>query len=418
MKKYNILYISGSLGLGHISRDIAIAREIRKLLPESNIEWLAADPATLMLKEAGETLVPGSEQYANENIAAEQSAKGTSLNLLHYLMNSRKEWQKNIGFFLNLVNSRPYDLVIGDETYEISLALRKTPEVKKFPFVMIYDFVGLEAMSRNPLEHLGVYYWNRVWSHDYRKKIKPPYDLALFVGELEDVPDQTFGFMLPNRRDFAKAIYTFIGYIFPFEVTAFKNRQEIRKRLGYGSRPLVIASIGGTAIGKELLELCGKAYIVAKESIPDLHLVIVTGPRLSAASLQLPDEVEVKGFVPRLYEHFAACDLAILQGGATSTLELTALRRPFLYFPIEGHCEQASVARMLTQHGAGIRMRLKETTPESLARIILDNIGKEVSYPHIPVDGAQKAARHIVKLLESRQGLIAQAIRSADAASE
>ncbi len=399
MSNPNILYISGSLGLGHVTRDIAISREIRKLIPGAKIEWLAADPATMMLIEEGEILVPGSDQYANENISAEQSAKGYSLNLLRYLIKSRNVWNKNIDFFMNLISSRSYDLVIGDETYEINLALRNHSEVKKFPFAMIFDFVGLESMTKNLLEKLGVYYWNRVWSHDYRKKIKPPYDLALFVGEIQDVPDITFGFMLPNRRDLARAMYTFIGYIFPFNVTAYNNKYEVRKKLGYGTEPLVIASIGGTAIGKELLNLCGEAYISAKEGIPGLQLILVTGPRIAANSLKLPEGVVVKGFIPRLYEHFAACDLAIVQGGATSTLELTALRRPFLYFPIEGHCGQANVARMLKQHGAGIRMNLKDTTPESLARTIIDSIGKEVTYPDIPSDGAQKAAQHIVNLL-------------------
>jgi hypothetical protein len=114
--------------------------------------------------------------------------------------------------------------------------LREHTEVKKFPFVMIFDFVALDAMTMNPLEHFGVYYWNRVWSHDYRLKQKPPYDLALFVGELDDVPDNTFGFMLPNRREYAKALYTFIGYVFPFEVTSYSNKNEIRKKTGMWQR--------------------------------------------------------------------------------------------------------------------------------------------------------------------------------------
>ena len=71
MKKLNVLYISGSLGLqGHITRDIAIAKELRKLIPETEIEWLAAHPATTLLLEAGEKLVPECEKYANENLSA------------------------------------------------------------------------------------------------------------------------------------------------------------------------------------------------------------------------------------------------------------------------------------------------------------------------------------------------------------
>ena len=35
-----------------------------------------------------------------------------------------------------------------------------------------------------------------------------------------------------------------------------------------------------------------------------------------------------------LYRHLAACDLAVVQGGLTTTMELTAAKRPFLYFPL------------------------------------------------------------------------------------
>lgn len=401
MNKMNILYISGSLGLGHVTRDLAIARQLRRNLPGAEIEWLAAHPATMLLEEAGEKLVPESHQYANENIPAEQAARGAKLNLLGYLLKARAQWKKNIEVFRNIITSRQYDLIIGDETYEITLGLRKYPMLKRFRYVTIFDFVGLEAMTHNPLERYGVYYWNRIWSHDYRLKQKPPYDLGLFVGVETDVPDTSFGWRLPNRRDFARALYTFIGYVFPFDPSDYRDPIEVRKRLQYDERPLVIASIGGTSIGKEMLELCGEAFNIVKMKIPDLHPVLVTGPRLAADSLSLSEDIEVRSFVPRLYEHFAACDLAIVQGGATSTLELTALRRPFLYFPIEGHCEQNSVSRMLTQHGAGIRMELSKTTPTMLADKIFTHIGKEVNYPAIPTDGAKKAAQLIIRLLRT-----------------
>jgi UDP:flavonoid glycosyltransferase YjiC (YdhE family) len=399
MKKISILYISGSLGLGHVTRDLAIARQLRQFIPDAEIEWLASHPANFFLEEAGEKLMPDAQKFADENKTAEMAAKGANLNLIMYLLKAKRQWGQNVEVFRKIVTSKKYDLVIGDETYEINLALRKFPELKRFAFVMIYDFVGLEPMTRNPLEHLGVYYWNRVWSHDFRLKRKPPYDLGLFVGTEKDVPDISFGFGLPNRREFARAMYRFIGYVFPFDPSDYDNRKEIRQKLGYDERPLVIASIGGTAIGKELLELCGEAYTLVKNRITDLRMVLITGPRLSADSLRVPKDVEVREFIPRLYEHFAASDLAIVQGGATSTLELTALRRPFLYFPIAGHSEQAGVARMLAQHGAGIRMELLETTPSLLADTLITHLGNNLSYPGIPSNGAQKAAELISQLL-------------------
>jgi UDP-N-acetylglucosamine:LPS N-acetylglucosamine transferase len=81
------------------------------------------------------------------------------------------------------------------------------------------------------------------------------------------------------------------------------------------------------------LELCNQAYPIIKKTIPDAHMVFVTGPRLSPETMTSHPEVEVKGFVPDLYQHYAASDLVIVQGGFSSTFELTALKRPFIFFP-------------------------------------------------------------------------------------
>jgi pimeloyl-ACP methyl ester carboxylesterase len=41
-----------------------------------------------------------------------------------------------------------------------------------------------------------------------------------------------------------------------------------------------------------------------------------------------------RAYVHELYRHLAACDLAVVQGGLTTCMELTANRRPFLYLPL------------------------------------------------------------------------------------
>lgn len=206
--------------------------------------------------------------------------------------------------------------------------------------------------------------------------------------------------MMPKCREWARACCKFLGYVFPFDPQEFRDKAKVRAGLGYGKEPLVICSIGGTSIGKELLVLCGRSYLLVKEGLPGVRMVVVCGPRLSAESLDVPEGVEVKGYVPNLYQHFAASDLAIVQGGGTTTMELAALRRPFLYFPLENHHEQqVLVSGALKRHGAGINMTYSETTPESLAEAIFSHIGKEVTYTPIPTDGAQKAAELISQLL-------------------
>ena len=54
----SVLYISDSIGLGHATRDLAIARELRALNPEVEIMWLAGDPAKKLIAESPRT-VPG-----------------------------------------------------------------------------------------------------------------------------------------------------------------------------------------------------------------------------------------------------------------------------------------------------------------------------------------------------------------------
>ena len=152
MENFRVLFFSGSLGLGHIVRDLAIASELRKQIPGAQISWLASHPANLLLKEAGEELLPEAELIANVNNPAERAAGAYNLNLMKYLAKSRKEWSKNVNVFRQVISKEKYDLIIGDETYEIVVAMQDKKLQIDVPFVMIYDFLGLDSMSWNPIE--------------------------------------------------------------------------------------------------------------------------------------------------------------------------------------------------------------------------------------------------------------------------
>jgi hypothetical protein len=150
MTRTRILYISDSIGLGHAARDLAIARELRALNPEVEIMWLAGDPARRLIAETGETLLPETEAFAHETGVAENTSGEFSLNVLRYALRAHGAWKRAVAAFKDVTARYPYDLLIGDESYEIDAALEEQPELKKAPFAMIYDFVGLDAMSRSP----------------------------------------------------------------------------------------------------------------------------------------------------------------------------------------------------------------------------------------------------------------------------
>lgn len=398
MSRKRVLFISGSIGLGHVTRDLAIARELRSLLPV-DVTWLAGAPADRVIGEAGETLHPANTGLVDMSAIAEAQTDHGRLSLIGYALRARRTWGRNFEVVDSILSRGDFDLLVGDETYEIALGYRKMPARKKQPFVMIYDFVGFDARSWNPIERLGVYLWNRTWAGG-GGGARTYVDLGLFIGEEEDVPDASFGPFLPNRREWARTRCRFVGYVLEFDPRAFADVAALRQELGYGPSPLVVCSVGGTSIGKELLELCAASHPILARALPELQMVLVCGPRLDPASLRVPEGVKVAGYVPALYKHLAACDLAVVQGGGTVTLELTALRRPFLYFPIEGHSEQeVHVAGRLARHAAGIRMRQSVTTPAALAEVIRANLGAPVRWPEIPASGARAAAEAIAELL-------------------
>jgi UDP:flavonoid glycosyltransferase YjiC (YdhE family) len=89
-----------------------------------------------------------------------------------------------------------------------------------------------------------------------------------------------------------------------------------------------------------------------------------------------------------------------VQGGLTTAMELTANRRPFLYFPLKHHFEQNHhVAHRLARYGAGRRMDFDDSPPERIAEAIAAEIGREVAYRPVELDGAARAAARIAELL-------------------
>ena len=397
MKK-NVLFISSSIGLGHAARDLAIAKELKKRNPDIEISWLAGDPARRVIEEAGEYLLPECELLGEDSSLAEKVSNGFKLNVNKYLFTVLLEWRKSITAISRLTKEKKFDLIIADEAYELIVAFLLFPGIKKkAPFVMIYDFFGFEATTKNPFEKLGTYIWSLAWVTGNR--IPWVEDLSLFVGNVEDIADKSYGVFLPNARKHAEKHYQFLGNILPFNPQDYSDTAEMKRRLGFGTGPLIICSVGGTAIGVDLLNLCSRTYRILQDQLPELQMVLIGGPRIDPSSIVMTEGIQIKGYVPKLYEYFAACDLAIVQGGGTTTMELAALNKNFLYFPLEEHFEQKLVSDKLARLGAGVKMSFSETDESILSKAVLENLGKTVEDHQIRIDGAVKAAEYIQPLL-------------------
>jgi len=159
-------------------------------------------------------------------------------------------------------------------------------------------------------------------------------------------------------------------------------------------------TVGGSGVGGHLLRRVIDAFPEAKAQVPDLRMIVVAGPRIDPDSLPAPDGLEVRAYVPDLYRHLAASDLAVVQGGLTTAMELTANRRPFLYFPLKHHFEQnLHVRHRLERYRAGRCMDFETTGPAQIAAAIASEINRKVNYLPVATDGAARAAALIADLL-------------------
>jgi predicted glycosyltransferase len=266
------------------------------------------------------------------------------------------------------------------------------PDTKQFPFSMIYDFFGVDAMTANPMERLIVRQANKSLVKVMTANPKL-IDRIIMIGEVGDVPDKSFGIGLPNRREFLSAHGDFVGYVIRFDPKDYADKQKVRKKLGYGNEPLILCTKGGTACGRPLLDLCAHSFPLIRQKLPDAKMVIVAGPMVDTKSVPALPGIEVLGFVPNLYEYIAACDYCITQAGQTTTIEIMALRKPFAYFPLEQQFDQnITTGGRLRRLGAGTEMRYYRTTPQMLADTVLKDIGKPVTYESEEFNGADRAA--------------------------
>jgi pimeloyl-ACP methyl ester carboxylesterase/predicted glycosyltransferase len=400
-RRKRALFLSSPIGLGHARRDLAIAEELRAIEPDLEIDWLAQHPVTAVLENAGEKVHPASEWLASESGHIASEASGHELHCFQALRRMDEILVANFMVFQEVVEDGLYDLVIGDESWEVDYYWHENPELKRGSHVWLTDFVGYLPMPDGG-EHesyLTADYNAEMIEHIARfPRIR---DRAIFVGNPDDIYPAVFGPDLPKIRDWTEEHFDFSGYITGFTPPTEEQAAEWRAELGF--RPdekVCIVTVGGSGVGRDLLERVIAAYPMAKEKVPELRMVAVAGPRIDVESLPRHPDLEVRGYVDRLYRHLAVCDIAVVQGGLTTTMELTAAQRPFLYFPLLSHFEQNFHVRYrLDQYGAGRYMDYRSTDPDLLAEAIATEVGREVHYHQVESDGARRAARLISELI-------------------
>ena len=269
-----------------------------------------------MLEGEGERIHPGSAHLANESQHIESESAEHDLHCFQAWRRMDEILINNFMVFHDVAREERYDLWIGDEAWELDYYLHENPGEKRARYAWLTDFVGWLPMPDGG-EHEA--YLTADYNAEMVEHIAGNPDLrdrAIFVGNPDDIVDERLGPQLPMIRDWTERNFEFAGYVTGFDPRRLGDRDELRHELGY--RPdekVCIVSVGGSGVGGHLLRRVIASFEDAKRHVPELRMIVVAGPRIDPDTLPQPDGLEVVAYVHNLYRHFAACDLAVVQGG-------------------------------------------------------------------------------------------------------
>jgi pimeloyl-ACP methyl ester carboxylesterase/predicted glycosyltransferase len=393
-----LLMVSSPIGLGHARRDVAIVRALRGQRPDLEVDWLAQHPVIAVLGAGTGRVHPASALLAAEAAHIESEAGEHDLHAFQAIRRMDEILVANFHVFADLVEAEPYDLVVADEGWEVDHFLHENPELKRSPFAWLTDVVGWLPMPDGGREEAALTADYNAEMIDHIARYPRLRDRSVFVGDPDDLVTASLGPGLPTVRDWTRENFAFSGWV---PTGPAVDREEGRAALGWrtGERVCVV-SVGGSGVGRGLVELVAAAYPAVRAAEPAFRMVVVCGPRLDPRSVRVPAGVEVRGHVPDHERQLACCDIAVVQGGLTTTMELATAGTRFVYVPLDHHFEQQfHVPHRLRRLGAGVRMDYAGATPESVAALILDRLARPAPAPVGTGDGAERAAELLLELL-------------------
>jgi hypothetical protein len=315
----------------------------------------------------------------------------------------------NFFVFLDAVRETHYDVWICDEAWDVDRFLFENPELKTAPYAWLTDFIGyLPADPGNASEREAYV------AADYNAELinwmdrfPSLRDVSLYIGNLEDLLPVPLGPDLPTISEWTRRTHDFTGYIRYFDPESLPDRTQLREQFGFGAGDrIAVTAVGGTSVGSTLLRRIIDGYPIARDLVPGLRLVVVCGPRIEPGNLPQIPGVDYRRYVHNLYEMLAAADVALVQGGLSTTMELVALQRPFLYFPLQDHFEQQRhVAYRLERYGVPFwaKMQFPEASPEFIANCLAKALSEPVHYKPVESGGARRAAERISRLIRREE---------------
>lgn len=389
-----ILWAVSSVGKGHVMRDLAIVHQLKKMV-NAEIDWLAPDPAGDFLRNRGQTVLECSDQLAGSGKTYEEvfSESAEEFNLLEYTRADTRLHKHDFNISTAAWREKTYDVVIGDEAFWLLTGFASRWDIKPAPFIFLTDFIGTKAMRSRAKDRIAAWMNNLRFSFSH---IGP--DAYLYIGDAEEIPDDSMGFLLPNRRIWAKKHCRFVKPIVGFDPESLPGKRELRAQLDLPENDhIFMATIGPEGKHEQRQSIMEQVFEILKPEYPEAHFII------TGASTGTKRWINYYQFLDNLYQYFAASDFVITQSGYGKVTELAAVGTPFIAIPLDYHFEQEYVMRhRLDYNGTGRLITIRDHSPKDIATAAHRMMEKDLT--SVRVDTGKEVAKLILNLVENSGG--------------
>lgn len=337
-----VLITSCGIGMGHASRDMALADKLR----ERGFEVMFASYGSghEMILESGNydsLKLPDIKFYGNERGLDIKYTAKRSISVPFVFLKSMYHESKIIKKF------KP-NIVIADSHYSVPI----TCKILGIPCIMITNELTLNFSPFYPNDKTVEYLENVL-----ERFIRDVFKLCKVV----IIPDFEGSIKIPSKLE---NMVTYTGPFLKKNPAELESKEELRKKFGFSSvEKIVLVTVGGSEFGRKLLDI----IMEASERMDHDKMIVVTGPCIGSDFISDSDKVIKKKYLDNMMEWMKLSDVIISHAGHNTTMEIASLGIPNILIPIDNHPEQLRNASNMDKYGISIVRDIKKLDPDKLA---------------------------------------------------
>ena len=374
-----ILITSFGVGIGHASRDLALARKLRQAGHEVIFASFGSGYNYLKMNRQETYDMPTMNFQADEGeINIKDTVKESKDIPYVFIKTMYKE--------ARIIRQIKPDVIIADSTYTSPI----TAKFLNIPCFIITN--DLTFGFSDSTESMSIKYFEK----SIRKFIK---EITRGCKKIL-IPDIAGTVELPSKLE-GKTEY--IGPLLHKNPDEIDSKTTLRKKYNFNDDDVIILlTVGGSEFGEVLIKnICD----ISKDINCD-RIIIFTGLEIKTEDFNIndTDKIIIKDFTPYLVDWMQISDLTIALAGHTTSMELISIKKPNILIPLKNHVEQQKNIENMEKYeitattDINDSKKLLETINDTLSRLDSIKINEDQYNEFVKYDGKTNALKQIESL--------------------